>query len=131
MRVLMYYSNNDVRLEEMPTPQIRPGELLFSSTIEYRTSESRITNSYGKINETILKVNSLFSFVTRHSLIVIRLLLNRQLKLPILKGKLSKHGNSQVVELFIIPQSPNSSIHNLTKTKEHGLSQPCKSDCSP
>ncbi len=28
MRVAMYYSNNDVRLEEMPTPQIGPGELL-------------------------------------------------------------------------------------------------------
>jgi len=29
MHVLMYYSNNDVRLEEMPTPQIGPGELLL------------------------------------------------------------------------------------------------------
>jgi L-iditol 2-dehydrogenase len=29
MRVAMYYSNNDVRLEEMPTPQIRPGELMM------------------------------------------------------------------------------------------------------
>ena len=29
MRVLMYYSNNDVRLEEMPKPQIGPGELLM------------------------------------------------------------------------------------------------------
>ncbi|MBU0732911.1 MAG: alcohol dehydrogenase catalytic domain-containing protein [Proteobacteria bacterium] len=29
MRVLMYYSNKDVRLEEMPTPQIGPGELLM------------------------------------------------------------------------------------------------------
>lgn len=29
MRVLMYYSNNDVRLEEMPMPQIGPGELLL------------------------------------------------------------------------------------------------------
>ena len=29
MRVLMYYSNNDVRLEEMPTPQIGSGELLL------------------------------------------------------------------------------------------------------
>ena len=28
MRVAMYYSNKDVRLEEMPTPQIGPGELL-------------------------------------------------------------------------------------------------------
>ncbi|GAF80998.1 unnamed protein product [marine sediment metagenome] len=28
MRVAMYYSNQDVRLEEMPTPQIGPGELL-------------------------------------------------------------------------------------------------------
>jgi len=28
MRVLMYYSNNDVRLEEMEIPQIGPGELL-------------------------------------------------------------------------------------------------------
>ena len=28
MRVAMYYSNNDVRLEEMPTPQIGSGELL-------------------------------------------------------------------------------------------------------
>jgi L-iditol 2-dehydrogenase len=28
MRVAMYYNNKDVRLEEMPTPQIRPGELL-------------------------------------------------------------------------------------------------------
>lgn len=28
MRVAMYYSNNDVRLEEMPTPKIGPGELL-------------------------------------------------------------------------------------------------------
>ncbi len=28
MRVAMYYSNQDVRLEEIPTPQIGPGELL-------------------------------------------------------------------------------------------------------
>ena len=28
MRVAMYYNNRDVRLEEMPTPQIGPGELL-------------------------------------------------------------------------------------------------------
>jgi len=29
MRVAMYYSNRDVRLEEMPTPQIGPGEILM------------------------------------------------------------------------------------------------------
>ena len=29
MRVAMYYDNNDVRLEEMPVPQIGPGELLI------------------------------------------------------------------------------------------------------
>jgi len=29
MRVLMYYSNKDVRLEEMPVPRIGPGELLM------------------------------------------------------------------------------------------------------
>ncbi len=29
MRVAMYYSNQDVRSEEMPTPQIGPGELLL------------------------------------------------------------------------------------------------------
>ena len=29
MRVAMYYSNRDVRLEEMPTPQIGPGEVLM------------------------------------------------------------------------------------------------------
>lgn len=29
MRVAMYYSNNDVRLEEMPVPQIGPGEILM------------------------------------------------------------------------------------------------------
>lgn len=29
MRVAMYYSNKDVRLEEMPVPQIGPGELLM------------------------------------------------------------------------------------------------------
>ena len=28
MRVAMYYNNQDVRLEEIPTPQIGPGELL-------------------------------------------------------------------------------------------------------
>ncbi len=28
MRVAMYYNNKDVRLEEMPTPQISPGEVL-------------------------------------------------------------------------------------------------------
>jgi len=28
MRVAMYYNNNDVRVEEIPTPQIGPGELL-------------------------------------------------------------------------------------------------------
>lgn len=28
MRVAMYYNNHDVRLEDMPTPQIGPGELL-------------------------------------------------------------------------------------------------------
>ena len=34
MRVAMYYNNRDVRLEEMPTPQIGPGELL----VKVRTS---------------------------------------------------------------------------------------------
>jgi len=29
MRVLMYYSNRDVRVEEMPVPEIGPGELLM------------------------------------------------------------------------------------------------------
>ncbi len=29
MRVAMYYNNQDLRLEEMPTPQIGPGELLM------------------------------------------------------------------------------------------------------
>jgi len=29
MRVAMYYSNNDVRVEEMPTPEIGPGEILM------------------------------------------------------------------------------------------------------
>ena len=29
MRVVMYYSNDDVRLEEMPVPKIGPGELLM------------------------------------------------------------------------------------------------------
>ncbi len=29
MRVAMYYSNKDVRLEEMPVPQVGPGELLM------------------------------------------------------------------------------------------------------
>ncbi len=29
MRVAMYYANNDVRLEEMPTPRIGPGEILM------------------------------------------------------------------------------------------------------
>jgi len=29
MRVAMYYANNDVRLEEMPIPEIGPGELLM------------------------------------------------------------------------------------------------------
>ena len=29
MRVAMYYSNQDVRLEEMPVPQIGPGEVLM------------------------------------------------------------------------------------------------------
>ena len=29
MRVLMYYSNKDVRLEEMPVPEIGPDELLM------------------------------------------------------------------------------------------------------
>ncbi|MFH1327873.1 MAG: alcohol dehydrogenase catalytic domain-containing protein, partial [Candidatus Bathyarchaeota archaeon] len=29
MRVAMYYSNQDIRLEEMPTPKIHPNELLL------------------------------------------------------------------------------------------------------
>ena len=29
MKVAMYYSNSDVRLEEMPIPEIGPGELLM------------------------------------------------------------------------------------------------------
>ena len=29
MRVAMYYNNSDVRLEEMPVPEIGPGELLL------------------------------------------------------------------------------------------------------
>ena len=28
MRVAMYYNNHDVRVEEMPVPEIGPGELL-------------------------------------------------------------------------------------------------------
>ena len=28
MRVAMYYNNNDLRLEQMPKPQIGPGEIL-------------------------------------------------------------------------------------------------------
>jgi len=31
MRVAMYYSNSDIRLEEMPIPQIGPGELLMQT----------------------------------------------------------------------------------------------------
>jgi L-iditol 2-dehydrogenase len=29
MRIAMYYNNQNVRLEEMPAPQIGPGELLM------------------------------------------------------------------------------------------------------
>lgn len=29
MRVAMYYNNRDVRLEEMPTPRVGPGEILI------------------------------------------------------------------------------------------------------
>ena len=29
MRVAMYYNNNDVRIEEMPVPEVGPGELLL------------------------------------------------------------------------------------------------------
>jgi L-iditol 2-dehydrogenase len=29
MRVAMYYNNRDVRLEEMPKPEIGPGEILI------------------------------------------------------------------------------------------------------
>ena len=29
MRVAMYYNNRDVRVEEMPAPEIGPGELLL------------------------------------------------------------------------------------------------------
>jgi L-iditol 2-dehydrogenase len=29
MRVARYYSNNDIRIEEMPVPQVGPGELLM------------------------------------------------------------------------------------------------------
>jgi len=54
-----------------------------------------MTNSDGKINETILKVKFFFSFVNRHSLIVIRLLLHKQLKLPVLQKELSGHGTRQ------------------------------------
>ena len=52
MKVAMYYNNNDVRLEEMPTPKIGPGELLVkvkasgicgSDVMEwYRTSRAPI-----------------------------------------------------------------------------------------
>ena len=31
MRVAMYYNNSDVRLEEMPKPQIEEGELLVKA----------------------------------------------------------------------------------------------------
>jgi L-iditol 2-dehydrogenase len=31
MRVAMYYNNNDVRLEEIPTPRVGPGELLVKT----------------------------------------------------------------------------------------------------
>jgi hypothetical protein len=49
-------------------------------------------NSDGKINEAIFKVK-LFVFF-RHSLFVIRLLLPRQLRLPILWKKMLRHSNS-------------------------------------
>jgi L-iditol 2-dehydrogenase len=29
MRVAMYYNNRDIRLEEMPVPEIGPGEMLM------------------------------------------------------------------------------------------------------
>ena len=41
MRVAMYYNNRDVRLEEMPTPQIGPGELLGTrqtGALEFRVA---------------------------------------------------------------------------------------------
>ena len=68
----------------MPTISINCS--LLTSFFNNRISNSRVPNyefynSDGKINETILKVKLLFSFVTRHSLIVIRLLLHRQLRI--------------------------------------------------
>jgi len=41
------------------------------------------------------RFNSLFSFVIRHSLVIIRLLLHRQLNLPILQKKLSGQGANE------------------------------------
>ncbi len=42
MRVVMYYNNRDVRLEEMPTPNIRSGELLVRiETKCFGTSQTR------------------------------------------------------------------------------------------
>ncbi len=67
-----------------------------------RTAESRITNSYESMRRSS-RLNSLFSFVTRHSLIVIRLLLHRQFKLPILQKELSGHGNSDLWRVILHP----------------------------
>jgi len=44
------------------------------------------------------RFNSLFSFVIRHSLVIIRLLLHRQLNLPILQKKLSGQGANEQSE---------------------------------
>ena len=78
-----------------------------------------------KLMRRFSRSTSLFSFVTRHSLIVIRLLLHRQLKLPILQKELSGHGISVVVRpQFLISNfqfqkilgslySPNTSLNTL------------------
>lgn len=33
MRVAMWYSNRDVRVEEMPVPQIGPGDFRYGKTL--------------------------------------------------------------------------------------------------
>ncbi|MDP3731825.1 MAG: alcohol dehydrogenase catalytic domain-containing protein, partial [Candidatus Omnitrophota bacterium] len=52
MRVAMYYSNRDIRIEEMPKPKIGPGELLI------RVEASGICGSdvmeWYRINRTLL-----------------------------------------------------------------------------
>ena len=71
MRVAMYYNNHDVRVEEMPVPEIGPGELLVKVEASgiCSTRTERLTKP--KRSSTASRRATAGSLRCRHNLFVV------------------------------------------------------------